>query len=298
MHSAVTHASNIPSSLTDLLAGTATGVVLAVFERSAYLDVGGRIVALASGELGRGPLTIRVDDFSAVIPLAVGHALTLHDGAIDLGHLKVNLRGAAVWDPALLRASGMDPVAASTAALELITEELRRHAPSDSIVPLLDSPNVPPDASLRRALLDPLAGGLETVAEFLSGRADASRLAAAIADRIAGRGLGLTPSGDDLLTGIMHAITVWPHLAGETGAAVLRRLIADAARPHTTRISGAYLDAAADGLASEPWHDLVRSVGTSHATIRAAVRRVLDVGETSGADALTGFCWAWRRVSG
>ncbi len=297
MHSAVTHASSIPSSLTDLLIGTATGVVLAVFERSAYLDVGGRIVALASGELGRGPLTIRVDDFSAVFPLAAGHAVTLQDGAIDLGHLKVNLRGAAVWDPALPRSSGMDPVAASTATLELVTAELRRNAPSDSIAPLLDSPITLPDVPLRRVLLDPLASGLETVAEFLSGRADASRLTAAIAERIAGRGLGLTPSGDDLLTGLMHAITVWPRLAGETGAASVRRLIADAARPHTTRISGAYLDAAADGLASEPWHDLMQSVGTSHATIRAAVRRVLDVGETSGADALTGFCWIWRRLA-
>ena len=135
------------------------------------------------------------------------------------------------------------------------------------------------------------------MAEFLSGRADASRLTAAIAERIAGRGLGLTPSGDDLLTGMMHAITVWPRLAGEMGAAGVRRLMADAARPHTARISGAYLDAAAAGLASDPWHDLMQSVGTSHATIRAAVRRVLEVGETSGADALTGFCWAWRRLA-
>jgi hypothetical protein len=31
------------------------------------------------------------------------------------------------------------------------------------------------------------------------------------------------------------------------------------------------------------------------AALRASIGHLLRVGETSGADALTGFCWAWAR---
>jgi len=69
----------------------------------------------------------------------------------------------------------------------------------------------------------------------------------------------------------------------------------DAARPKTTRISGAYLDAARRGWAAEPWHALIHALDDA-AAMRTAVRRLARVGETSGADALTGFSWAWRRL--
>jgi hypothetical protein len=95
----------------------------------------------------------------------------------------------------------------------------------------------------------------------------------------------------------MHALTLWPGLASHAGGLGARTAIAEAARDRTTRISAAYLEAAGAGLATDPWHTLVRSLIQPSGVLRAAVRGMLAVGETSGADALTGFCWAWRRLS-
>lgn len=298
----VIRATSVSSCLSDILAGTARGTVLALFERSAYLDLDGRIAALASAEFGRGPLMIALDRFNALRPLAVGAAVSLHGGSLRVGLHDISLRDAVVWNPALPPVGGRH--GADPAPPDLVIEELRRIAPTESVAALLDGPpgvapllDGPPGvAATADALLGPLRRGLEVIARFLSGCADAAQATRAVATQIAGRGPGLTPSGDDLLTGIMHAITIWPRIAATAGGPDIRRLFADAARPKTTRISAAYLDAAARGQACEPWHALVHSLGQSHAAARRAARRVLAVGETSGADALTGFCWAWRRL--
>jgi hypothetical protein len=68
------------------------------------------------------------------------------------------------------------------------------------------------------------------------------------------------------------------------------------ARPRTTRISAAYLDAAGQGTATEPWHGLIRALRTRSDGVRAAVADLLRIGETSGADGLTGFCWTFQRL--
>jgi hypothetical protein len=87
---------------------------------------------------------------------------------------------------------------------------------------------------------------------------------------------------------------VLPGASGARGVTEMRETLAAAAISRTTRISGAYLEAARHGWAGEPWHALARSLSGPPDLLRGAVRRLLRIGETSGADALTGFCWVWR----
>lgn len=334
----------VPRPLAGILAKTARGALLAVFERSAYLDLGGRVLALASESLGRGPLTVSIQGFEALLeapaPIEAGQPVDLGSGVLRIADRSVDLRLAAVWDPALPReehtaparrlparsapahaSPGADTRAEVRAAA---IEELRRGAPHGSIVPLLDGSPTPQRNRATTLLLDALRRGLEAVTSMLEDPRDPAGAAREAASWIAGRGPGLTPSGDDLLVGIMHAMTVWPSLAahawreetraGDTGGmdtpvtqagaepramsatAEVRAMLAAAARGYTTRISAPHLDAAAQGWASESWHDLVRSIHST-AAVRNAVRRILRIGETSGADALTGFCWAWGRLA-
>lgn len=296
----------IPAPAAGVLARAARGTVLAIFERSAYLDLGGRVLALASVSLGRGPLTVSIMGFEDLVPLEAGQPVELSGGVLRIGGRSVDLRRAAVWDPALHLVEHVAP-ALLAAALSAAIDELLCRAPDGSIVPLLGGHPARGSGRAPALLLEALRRGLETVAALLEGPRDPADAAREAATWIAGRGPGLTPSGDDLLIGIMHAITVWPSLAartrraegsvGNAGGADIRVLLAGAARGHTTRISAAHLDAAAHGWAAEAWHDLVRSLHVSPAAVRNAVRRLLRVGETSGADALTGFCWAWRRLA-
>ena len=100
---------------------------------------------------------------------------------------------------------------------------------------------------------------------------------------LVGRGIGLTPSGDDALAGallVAHALGAGDGLAD----AVRARLHA------TTAVSAALLDAAADGYAARPVVTLVDAavVGDPDA-VRRALPAVLAIGHTSGADTVTGI---------
>jgi hypothetical protein len=106
------------------------------------------------------------------------------------------------------------------------------------------------------------------------------------ARQLAGLGGGLTPAGDDFLVGAMHAawLTRPPR-----EAALLSEVIASAATPLTTRLSAAWLRAAARGEAAAPWHTLFEALAAcDERALLAAARRILSIGHTSGADALAG----------
>lgn len=276
-----TRAAWLAAPLADLTHRSLPGVVLATFQRSAYVDLDGRIVALVASDLELGPFTIVLNDFGAVREHCAAGPVALDGGLLRIGAADIDLRAAAIWNPALPSPAG------AGAARDAAIDTLLAAAPPGSIAPLLQ----PGRAS--GPLLGPLSRGLDALADLLDDAeaADAAWRDAAV--KIAGRGPGLTPSGDDLLMGIVLALVVWPHLAGTER---IPDLLVDAARSKTTRISGAYLDAARRGWAAEPWHALMRALDDAAST-RAAVRRIARIGETSGADALTGFCWAWRRLA-
>jgi hypothetical protein len=108
---------------------------------------------------------------------------------------------------------------------------------------------------------------------------------------LAGLGGGLTPAGDDFLSGAM----LWAWLAYPTPAS-LGRAIVETAAPRTTTLSAALLRAAAQGECSAPWHALLAALGAEadtgqEARIAAATGEILAHGATSGADTLAGFLY-------
>ena len=111
---------------------------------------------------------------------------------------------------------------------------------------------------------------------------------------IAGCGVGLTPSSDDLLTGYMamlHALSA----IGVLGDVVpMTRAIASRAAQRTNRISGAFLLHSGEGYVSE---DVLRLLallcsGADGQRVRDAAARVAAFGSTSGSDILTGIVLA------
>ena len=128
-----------------------------------------------------------------------------------------------------------------------------------------------------------LAAALEALSQVALG-GDAAGLDRAVAF-LMGRGLGLTPSGDDILAGFGTALRA-RGLAGRFDG----QGVAAQAASRTTSVSAAYLRAMADGYANEDYVDLVRGLGTTDAgACRGAVAHILAVGHTSGHDSLLGF---------
>ncbi|MFS9381763.1 DUF2877 domain-containing protein [Citrobacter sp. ANG330] len=102
-----------------------------------------------------------------------------------------------------------------------------------------------------------------------------------------GRGPGLTPSGDDMLTGMLAVFIAvgMPVQLFLPPADQLARL--------TTSVSCSYLNSARVGEFSTPVLGVMRSLQSGRDAGRA-LRRLLTVGHTSGADTVLGIALAQR----
>jgi hypothetical protein len=110
--------------------------------------------------------------------------------------------------------------------------------------------------------------------------------AKSLAAKLAGLGQGLTPAGDDFLMGAIYATwIIHPHEIAST----LAKEIAEFAAPLTTSLSAAWLRSAGKGEAGILWHNLFNSLILPVSSLESPVSQILSTGETSGADALSGF---------
>lgn len=219
----------------EVLARPATGRVVAVYRRAAYLRLGGRLVALVSAGIPSGPLHLRC---STIPALRVGESVA-GDGARLAGGAWALRCDGPVWHGALPG-----------------REALARRA-DDALV----RAGLHPDAERLAAPLGD--GGLEGVE--------------ALAAAVGGRGPGLTPSGDDLLAGVLVvARLAW-------GPAARRRLDAVLAAVRTTEVAGAFLAWAARGQSVAPAHDwLVAVAAGDRPAGEAALHRLHAMGASSG----------------
>lgn len=100
-----------------------------------------------------------------------------------------------------------------------------------------------------------------------------------------GRGIGLTPSGDDVLCGFGLARSV----AG-SGKRLRESLRTCLEQTQTTVVSRSYIEAMLAGYCNENYAELIRAVHKgSWGRVAALVRSISSVGHTSGYDSLLGF---------
>ena len=106
----------------------------------------------------------------------------------------------------------------------------------------------------------------------------------------AGRGKGLTPSGDDILIGFTLALMMFGKFN------IWRRALeAGITRDRTTIISVVYLSALLKGYASEYFIRLVKLIDDVEVdTIERTIKDVQSFGHTSGSDTLFGFLLGLR----
>lgn len=113
-------------------------------------------------------------------------------------------------------------------------------------------------------------------------------------DYLVGRGLGLTPSGDDVLCGFGTGLTF---LYGNVCPELVRtfyQAVSEAVPGKTTAVSEAYLQAMVHGCANADYIDVLQAlVSGDSGHFGKLFDRVLAVGHTSGADSLLGFAAAF-----
>ena len=251
------------------------GHVHACFERASNcIDLQGRVLALVSADVGRGPFSITLQNKASCFTSLVPHdAVQATACCVTLGTFKIDLRDAAVWNPRL-------------PALPMSFH------PTPAIIRGLEPYTLWPPPAPRHTIARRIARRLHTAAHALqqglrtTQAVDASPIAA-----LAGLGPGLTPAGDDYLLGVLAAL----HLTHRHDRAPL---IAKIAVPQTSTLSAAFLHAAAEGLFAEGWHNLTKGLNAYNPVLVAeAADGLAQTGASSGRDAMAGFTHALRSLT-
>ncbi|MEV7631262.1 DUF2877 domain-containing protein [Microbacterium sp. NPDC089318] len=241
---------------------------------------GSSLVALVHESLDDAPWTVRVADrdWFAIAAARIGEEVGFTTDAVVLrrgaDEVRITLSPAG---SRMLRADAGIPS----------DESLRR------ALAILDGLPSPAAATPFGALAaDALAAGIHRLRLSASSliqthEPHAADAVAAAAERLLGLGEGLTPSGDDVLTGLAFT-AAHPGLDLTALLAPLRTATASADR-RTTVLSEVTLRAALDGRARRRMHDLIDAlIADDEPALRSAISRTAEIGHTSGFDILTG----------
>jgi hypothetical protein len=240
------------------------GVVHSVFAHAVNLVIGGDLWTLLAAGKADLPFGIRtgLQDFDT-LRLRSGDPVNVRPGFVGIGTngqgVVVDCRGASRWVPA--SGNRFEPgLHHRLAVVAAITRERSWHGSAQMAL------------AVRSALGNP--GALSDVLT-----------------KVVGCGPGATPSGDDVLVGILAVLT--SPLSGAAGAEAsesLSRLLLPLL-PKTTDVSAHLLRQAAYGLFGRPVHELVSAVAgdPTPQQLQDTVLRVVETGATSGADTCEGL---------
>lgn len=270
-----------------------TGRVHSMFASSLNIELSGNLVHAGStnASLSCFGMQLAADDMEALLArLRVGDNVVVQSGCLRIYArtqvFDLDFEKACVIDTGVPCLNGFLPVGMDS----VLMGELERL----DVVAHIGLPW--PDRS-RAAICDLARFSVACLAVRLdvqSGEAmlryqGAQRILAGAVSYLMGRGLGLTPSGDDVLMGFGTALRF---LYGDDEKLVRPFFSEVDARLDgvTTAVSEAYLHAMVAGQANKDYLDLLRSIAQGEVVgLRRHVRRIFSFGSTSGADSLLGF---------
>jgi Protein of unknown function (DUF2877) len=279
-----------------VLARGGRGRVNAVFERSFYCEIGGANVCVGSAALGMGAINIVATDPALGMQnspeLCVGLSVNISCGCVLIGdRFLLTLAGASIWAPPSV--SAWSPTSAASGLEALVTIAVPR-IPGEGLgrflAPALTWEEV--DNPVLRHAVGPLHRLQDRLRAALRDPRGAIDLDTPSWQDLLGLGPGLTPSGDDLIGGIMLTL----HCLGEKRALeVLSSAVAGAMRERTHSISAAHLAAAMEGLGGEAAHVAINAIlSGNHKILSDVIAALGRIGHTSGWDMLAGIAIAVR----
>ena len=234
--------------------------ILHVFDYACNLiNERGEVLSIVTREIGNGPFNLVIEEdvlFSDHLNLE--SPISNSPSLLNLGDLTINTGNAELWFPRpdweTLHVR-RDEVLALLAKLPVTNYQLLNSPFSNSLASSLANADLP--ASINAA------------------------------QKLAGLGIGLTPSGDDFIMGAILAAWII-HPADVAG--VLAAGVTEVAAALTTSLSGVWLRSAGRGEAGILWHNFFDAlISVDAIAIQLLIKKMLSIGHTSGADALAGF---------
>jgi hypothetical protein len=270
------------------------------FARAVNFERKGCLVSVVDEEVGAGPQNIVLRGLKA--GLKAGSRLPLEIGirAVAFEGRRFSFAGRHRYESKL--SVGTVDLAWFHHSLRWFGEFLRKSAPPKSLAFLLDDKRTGDfRPGFERAFQAQVRCAVHEI--FQGNLLDGVR-------GLKGCGLGLTPSGDDFIAGLVIGLRLLQQMQGRDYQAVADT-VANAARG-TNIFSNTFLELARQGLLFGRMKDLIlamvntdqgATVRRSRSRLKTAAARLLAIGGCSGADLGTGFfmtvsAWQSSRASG
>ena len=257
--------------------GQQQGTVHSVFPKAVNLRMeDGRLLTLALKKEGRGPYCLSLDGRALPAGIQVGDPATLTRSYLRIGGLTLPILENAAY--ALRRGQLAEHAERPEENLRLLRRRLERADGEKDLGPIAVLTRVRLEEE-SRALGQALLEGDRT-AVIRHGRA------------LLGLGQGLTPSGDDVLTGMFLVLG----LEGSPfqGTDQLLGTLLTGCEEQTTEVSWQMLTAAASGYYKEALVEFAEALGGGGDQLRPAAEHILSIGHSSGRDLLLGCLTAWE----
>lgn len=250
------------------------------FDRVANFTDGMAVVSVAEKSVGVGPVNVTVNRLNG---LENDGVLEVCEDRITIGRYVFEKEKKKEYD------SGI-PFDKKNAAiffksLRLYRKVLESLASSESLVFLLNSSKKPRSKyGFEQALARQFREGMELL---VNGFWKKGTL------KIRGLGVGLTPSGDDFLTGFIIGCHILEKIKGRMFGLMRKKIYKTAIGGNL--LSNTFLSCAERGRCFEKFGNLIRSLSTGNQKlISDRVKLMIQLGETSGADTSVGFLSAMK----
>ena len=276
------------------------GQIHSIFQRVINITVlENRLISLVGQEVGQGPLNILVNipnhiDLST-IGIKRGEIVTRVGDSIVIGEnvIVISTRWAKLWEPKRKFLASLQPLKTIMANIEIMIDAALasdRLSGLGELIPLTQINGLKDSKTEKLGLISQLA--LPHISSMLKAiKSGRSQDIIHITTHLVGLGPGLTPAADDMFLGLMISMLYFSENFNETSIDVkkINKDIVSIISGKTTIISEEFLREASAGRVNEAVASLMENLLTSRQReLENSVRKVLDLGGTSGTDIVFG----------
>jgi hypothetical protein len=265
--------------------------VMGITSHGTFLLLASGWVVFLSPDVYRGPLTLNYkggpDDFGF---LKTGSPARVHPDHIFFpeSSLAIHTGQAKTWHAPPLHRDTLPP-SQRLSQMALVARQLLARGQASDFGVLI--PDMLGDMGASKAQETPVYPLMERLQNSLH----EGKLTAIVEgmQAILGMGGGLTPSGDDVVTGYLLTLTRWGHaLAPDLEIKALARDILQGAYRKTTTLSANLIECASLGQANERLILALDGILSGNTDAPTCARYLAGWGNTSGVDALAGMALA------
>ena len=266
-----------------------TGEIIGVTSKGIYVKTSSRWLSFISCEPYHSPITININsDRISLHQISSGKPVQISDGQMILpdARLTISAQNSDVWNPPPPPSPPL-PGAECIQNLAYFARKALTQKPSVGLCPLLPDLLTLPKTetgfefnSLQKEIL--------AIQTDLTSR-DTATLISSLCNCL-GSGAGLTPSGDDFVTGLLLVLNRWKNVFWDRGDLDrVNQSVVEAAYQKTTTLSANLIELASLGEGDERILKAIDWIMGGNTDESSIVDDLLDWGSSSGVDVLAGF---------